>query len=354
MKSFKKLIFISPFFVPVNAIAQMASSSFFSEMKSINPAVINTRSYGQYSAQYSADSIEKYQVIDEYYKEIGTADIDIKSTSVFRGGKGGGLLTTELNYLNSKGDRTEKDSSPTTTDTIISNSAKFSHYELGIGILNKLGLSIAKQDYSYRSSFEFTLDSNNFKEDTSEKIDTTIIKIGSVIPMGNFRISGYYARASITKDVKEFDALTGYDVYTKKESDQIIGGGLGYVTSASHYELSYERALSGSSSRLSLTAEIRFWKLALGYTGVAYMKGFQDNDKLVYNEIVYPDDSGATRLEHIFNFAYGASGGFSVGGSASFSKYTTKEKSPFVSDTLPAIDVDIKSMSYALKVGYVY
>lgn len=336
------------------AIAQMASSSFFSEMKSINPAVINGRNYGQYSGRYSADSIKKRQEIVDNGVEVGLAQIDITSMSIFRGGKGGGAFTTEFNFIDSTGKRTETDKAVGIEDTVIKNSAEFTHAEFGLGFFRLLGLSLARQSYKYRSEFEFTTNNINFKEDIKEKITSSIVKIGGIIPLNNLKFSSYIEYGSITRDVNEFKLSSGKNVYSKKETDKAVGIGVAYVTNATHFEVGFEKKLSDKATRATVTGEIRFWKIALGYTGMSYMKGFKDNDQLVYNEIVYPEDSNLTRLEHIFNFSYGASGGFSIGGSGSISKYTTKEKSPFVSELLPPGDVDVETLSYSIKVGYVF
>lgn len=333
----------------------MASHSFFSEMKSINPAVISGRPYGQYSAMYGKDKIDKKQIIDEIGNEVGTTEIDINSKSFFRGGKGGGFLTTEFSFISNDGTRTEIDSAPTLDDTIIKNEVEFTHLELGAGISKLFGISVAKQSYKFNSKFSFTLGSNTFKEDIKNDISTMIYKVGGVLPLGNYRISSYFESASLKNEIDEYILATGQDYRTETANNKGLGLALGYVTNQIHLELGYEKKFSsGSPTRISMTGEILFWKIALGYTGRTYKNGFEDNDKLVYNQIALPEDSKTSRTEHIFNFAYGASGGFSFGASGSISKYTSQEKSPFLSDSSAALDVDIETLSYTLKVGYVY
>lgn len=335
--------------------AQMASHSFFSEMKSINPAVINGRPYGQYSAIYGKDTIDKRQVIDEVNDEIGTTEIEITSKSFFRGGKGGGLLTSEFSYLSNDGVRLERDTSPDTDDVTIENKVNFSHGELSLGITNYFGVSIAKQNYEFKSKFAFTFDSIDFEEDKKIKIATTVFKIGGVIPIGNYRFSSYYEQATLKTKTDEYLLASGLDSSSETSTNKALGVAFGYSGTKLHVELGYEKKLSsGSPTRMSLTGEILFWKIALGYTGRIYQDGFEDNNMLVYNQIVYPEDSDKKRIEHIFNFAYGASGGFSVGGSASISKFKADEKSPFLSDDSPEIEADIKMFAYTIKVGFVY
>lgn len=333
----------------------MASSSFFSEMKSINPAVINGRAYGQYSAFYGKDSIKKNQVVDEFYDEKSTTDIEVDSLSFFRGGKGGGLFTSEASYIKNDGTRLIMLTSPTTDDTSISNGVKFSHMEIGFGIGRFFGFGVAKQNYEFESKFEFTFSGNDFSEDKKKVIDTTILKVGGVLPFGNMRFSSYYESASLDIETKEYLIMSGYEEKTSKDSTAIFGVAFGYVSKTLHWEFGYEKGMSGApGSRLSATAELNFWKLALGYTGRSYKDGFQDNDKLVYNQLVYLEAPTTARLEHIFNFSYGASGGFSVGGSASFSNTETKETNPLTSEKLGKLPTKTKTMAYSLKVGYVY
>ena len=337
--------------------AQMASSSFFSEMKSINPAVIGGREFGQYSAVGGKDKIEKEQIVDEINGEVSTTEIDIDTLTFFRGGKSGGFLTTELSLIKNSGTRVITVDSPTTDPTTISNDISFSHMELGVGLGKFFGLSLARQSYEFSSKFSFTFGGNTFSEDIKEDITSNIIKAGAVLPLSNFKFAGYFERASLTIDKEEFKVITGYDKSSTTEATNGVGLGIGYENKALHLELGYEKSLSsGSPTRISGTGEIRFWKIALGYTGRLYQNGFKDNDKLVFNELALsPDDeSEDSRVEHIFNFAYGASGGFSVGGSASFSEVETKETNPLTSAMLGKLDTTIKSTSVMVKVGYVY
>ncbi len=339
----------------LSAFSQMASSSFFSEMKSINPAVINGRPYGQYSAFYGKETVKKDQVISEVGNENSTTKIDIDTLSFFRGGKGGGFLTTEFTFLKNNGTRVITVTAPSIDDTTISNAIKFSHLELGIGIGRFVGISIGRQSYDFESKFTFSLSGTDFSEDKKKEITSTLLKVGGVLPFGDLRFSTYYESVSQDIDTKEFLVLSGYEEKTSTDSNAALGLALGYVTKAIHLELGYEKGMSGASgTRISGTAEITFWKIALGYTGRSYKDGFQDNDKLVYNQLIYLEASDKARLEHIFNFSYGASGGFSIGGSASLSEVETEEKNPLTSDALGKLPTKVKSMSYSLKVGYVF
>jgi len=112
--------------------------------------------------------------------------------------------------------------------------------------------------------------------------------------------------------------------------------------------------LNGSPTRMSGTIEYRFWKIALGYTGRIYNDGFQSNESFVYNQLVFPEQVSESRLENVFNFAYGANGGILISGSFSSSKVTSKEKNPFINASIPPLDTEVSSTAFSLKVGYVW
>lgn len=344
----------------------MASSSLFSEMKSLNPAIINGRPYGQASILVGKDSIKKYQLLYESVnasgvteKEESNINIDIDSKSFFYGGKGGGFFTSEFLVIKNGGTRKAVDTAPSLPDTVISNDVTFSHLEASFGITNYFGLSYAKQTYNFASKFSFTTNSINFTEDKKTDLSVNILKAGVAIPYDIFRFATYLESASSNVKIKQFIISDGYSESTNTKKSKTLGTGFGILTNSIHLELGYEKILSsdsvaGSPVRISGTAEIKFWKLALGYTALSYQNGFQDNNKVVYNELVFPKAPIINRIENIINFSYGVSGGFSVGGSAIISKATTKEYSPFVNESWGKLDTETKTKVFTLKVGYVW
>jgi hypothetical protein len=360
------LSFILFLLIQFNAFAQMASSSLFSEMKSLNPAVINGRPYGQTSLFLGKDSIKKYQLIYETVnasgvtqKEESNISIDVDSKSFFYGGKGGGLFTTEFLVIKNGGTRKAVDTFPGLPDTVISNNVTFSHLEASVGISNYFGLSFAKQAYNFASKFSFTTNSIDFTEDKKTDISATIIKAGVAFPYSIYRFATYLESASSKVNIDQYTILDGISKTSTTKKSKTLGAGLGLLTDSLHLEMGYEKILSsdsvkGSPVRISGTAELKFWKFAFGYTALSYQNGFQDNNKVVYNELVFPNAPVINRLDNIINFSYGSSGGFALGGTVSISKVTSKEYSPFVNEKWGKLDTETNTKVFTAKVGYAW
>jgi len=88
---------------------------------------------------------------------------------------------------------------------------------------------------------------------------------------------------------------TFYEEETSSDTGQTIGAGFGVRTKNSHFELSYEKALTGSKgTRISGTAEMIWGKLTLGYTGRIYSENFQDRKNIIYNQLAFNEEDPIT------------------------------------------------------------
>lgn len=357
-----KLKYIIPLFFTAQVHAQMVSASFFPDMKSINPATLNQRSHGQVSFLKGKDSIDKLQVGDSAYNEKTTWEIEVDTNSFFYGGKAGkgkSWFNPEIQYLKNSGFRKSQYTANSVEPTTTQNDIDFTHMEVGLGIGKYFGISYARQEYNLNYSFKFTIGSNNFEERKNQDIEGSIIRVGGALPLKFLKIAAFYEQASLSEEVDEFVLMTGINRYSASRKASMIGAGIGFESKKFHMEAGYEMILSsddlnGSPTRLSGTIEYKIWKIALGYTGRIYQDGFQSNETLVYNEMVYPEQVNESRLENVFNFAYGASGGILIGGSFSTSKVTAKEKNPYYNASVPPQDTEVESTAYTLKIGYVW
>jgi hypothetical protein len=339
------------------SFAQVAGASFFGTMKSVNPAVINHRPNGHAAVKMGKEKVEKYQLIDESVNLEGKTDIAVDSKSAFYGGKGGGFLTNEFSYFSSAGTRKQEVTETGAPPVSITNDIDFSQTKLASGVFGYFGVSLVKQSYKFHEKFSFTFDGNDFFEDEKIDIDETIMAIGTSIPLGNFDFGVFYESSAQDKDTEEFIVIEGYSEKTEKLSSKLMGLGVGYSTSALHFELSYESKLSSDqgdkgAKRISVTAEAKWRQLTFGYTGQSYRSGFKDSNSLVFNQLVYPDEGGADRLVNTFNFSFSPPKGISFGGSVSKTESTEKEVNPLVHDSFGEVDTKVETLSYAASLSY--
>ena len=76
--------------------------------------------------------------------------------------------------------------------------------------------------------------------------------------------------------------------------------------------------------RIAGTAEFRISGIRLGYTGRAYINGYFDQEKQLYNSLIFLATEDM-RIEHIVNFSLGGDKGLSFSGSFSMSEIENKE-----------------------------
>ena len=180
------LKFIIPLLFSSQIHAQMASASFFPDMKSINPATLNQRSHGQVSFLKGKDAIDKLQTGDSASNEKTTWEIEVDTNSFFYGGKAGkgkSWFNSEIQYLKNSGFRKSQYTADSVDPTSTQNDIDFTHMEVGLGIGKYFGIAFARQEYTLNYSFKFTIGSNDFEERKNQEIEGTIVRVGGALPL---------------------------------------------------------------------------------------------------------------------------------------------------------------------------
>lgn len=345
-----------------HTFAQMASASLFSEMKSINPAVIGGRQRGQYTLVGNIDKYDKTQIISDV--ETATLDSKITGLSIFRGGNKGGLITTEMCGIFQSGNRNIKFRGNDPID--FTSDISFNFFQLGIGVSDFFGVQLTKQSFTLKQLFLMNFAGTLLTSHEKIARDSSGIKIGAGLPLGPLRLTTYY-ELQLAKQVvtSERPALPSSST---KPSNRFLGVAGGIATDRFHFELGLERFLNperglleptdspapAARDRLSGTIEMKLGTVALGYTGRLYKDGYQDQEQTVVNQLIY-GNSTANRIEHIVNFSLGASQGLSFGGSLTYSKSKGEEQSPAAPASLNQKYVTTsKQVGLMAKVGYVW
>ena len=216
-----------------NLYAQIVRASLFGNMKNINPAVISSRTAGQYTLSGEMISADKEQTLDS--GTIGKAEISSQDFSFFRGGKGGGF-TTEFFLKSASG---EMDRVDTATDgSTETASADLSQTLLTYGMGWKffgLGLTYAK----FTNTTTGTL--------TQLNTDQTNTALGlSAGIKGSFGLDfGLYGQLfKISTDYNFAQSGTANDTGTSGGTFLLVGGGVGLSGKSSHFEASVEMPLT--------------------------------------------------------------------------------------------------------------
>lgn len=339
------------------AQAQIASASLFGNMKNINPAVISKRQAGQYTFIAEMISAEKTQTLDSGTK--GEAEITSQDFNFFRGGKGGGF-TTELFIKSAAGEmeRVDKatDGSTETADADVGST--LIKYAMSFGNLG-VGLTYSK----FTNTTTGTLTQLN-----TDQTNTAMgLSVGMAIDIGlDLAIYGEFFNVSTDYNFAVGDGAGGAtaDQGTAGGSAIQIGAGLGFSGKSSHFEVALEKPLGPVSvktddgqlkevqaMRLSGTAEFRLGGIRLGYTGRAYINGYFDQEKQLYNSLIFLA-SEDVRLEHNVNLSLGGDKGLSISGGFSMSEIENKE--PITLTEPISYPTTTKLMVISANVGYAF
>jgi hypothetical protein len=369
----KKIIIILILISSRTIYAQMASASIFPTMKSVNPATLGNRPQGQLTVSLSKDEIDKkYDLLSG---DIGKANIEIDNKSFYYGGKGNSFLNFEAFIFDSSGDRkTSLQSGGVYSEDVINN-ISFSYNEISMSVGKYLGVSYATKEYQDTTNFNFSFDGQTFQDEYTRDLEGGVYKLGLVLPFKVIRVAVNYE----SSDIDTYNTTNNPVYYPEGPGfikTTIIGAAIGITTKKIHLEAGYEMSSTRTvmnplydpdpafqhpaedetlkSSRISATAEMVWGKLLLGYTMRLYRDGFQDTENLIFNELAFTDEAGNDRTEQIFNFGWGRTKGFTIGGSASISKTETKELFPLYNPVNGKFDTEIEQKSIALNVGYVW
>lgn len=328
----------------------MVNSSLFGEMKALNPAVLSERKSGQMTTIVSKLAAKKTQDIDGTENKV---NIDITDFSLYRGGKGGGT-TTEFAFRKSSGTaKRVADGKSEVTD------ADLTYANFGVSF-GRIGFSGFFNKFVYKSdeATELSLDQT-----------VTILDLKAGIKFKYLAFTGELLRSDIVLPEDDTEPSPGQVVADEKPEPTlgfIIGAGIGFSSGSSHYEFSIETTPStmeepssdgsGASksvrpARISATAEFKLWGVTLGYTGRAYMNGFEDPELIVNNRLIFIARE-SMRLEHNVNFAFGGDSGLSVSGGASISKSTAREPKSAVDPQELKYDTTTDLLIISAKLGY--
>ena len=332
---------------PTLTLAQMATSSMFSGVKSINPAVLTSRESATFSAFGGYDSSEKIQDVSGSFG----AGSELKTTgklnrfNAYYAGKGGGFLTLEAFAEQFKGslevDATLADA--TQSGFTSTGEGDGTTLTVGLGIGKYFGISYATQSLEIQNSFKTTLNiaGNTTNIDTSSTSESNISRIRGGL-RGNLGLDfgAYYE--SQTSDTTSSDQ----QATNEKKTVNTVGVGLGTSSKTSHIEVFYEKRLKDtviqstegnvtySPERYGVALEFKSGGFSFGYIGSYVSGGFTDLEKQIYNDLIYGSSQYESRLENQVNFSLGkAAKGGSFGGSASYSKVESQQISNLDSET---------------------
>lgn len=353
----KKIIIICFVLFTHIANAQMASGSLFSSMKSINPAVIGKRPAGQITAIAKKVKIEKEQQFTSPFSGKTVINADLDSYNLFRGGKGGGFLTSEILVDSTSGTRKtvlyDTNSTFTFDDKV---SSTFG--DLGIALGSILGFSYAHIGYDYSQNASGSIGGSVLTFNNKIKLNQDDLKIGLAYTLFGLDMGLFWQNI-----IGKREAVSNGTTSSAKTTDSILGLGLGFSRSFYHFEAGYERNLkaktdlaniSYTASRISGTTELKLGNFSFGYTGLYYQGGFEDLSTLLHDQMAYTTSQYDPRLENIFNFAYGASTGLSISGSMSSTKIKNQEKSILFANVSQKFDTTTSVKTYSVQIGYVF
>lgn len=358
----------------------MASASLFREMKSINPATISRRPAAAFSMLLSMDKSKKVQDTSSLYGPGFTASTEgkISAYRVYYGGKGGkgrGVITSEIIAEVSTGEFSNNDQFPRTSsggngvDSKMKSKFDTTFFQTSFSLFKFLGIGFAKYSMEGQDSGTVTLDSETNGVSTiiqtgTTKIDMQQIRLGL---RGNIGLDyGLYFDLLNSQDLDQKSSLqtetpSAGKVTSKRNK---AGIGLGYSSKKFHLEGFYEKQLKDvttqglnsktySPVRYGVTIEMKLGSLSLGYTGLIYSQGFVEIDKELNMQVLFPGSLYEDRVENIFNFSFGGKKGHSFGGSAFYSQVNAQLKYEN-SGTENLFPTTITAMGASLKYSYAF
>lgn len=361
------LLILSPF---VNA--QMSSASLFGAMSSVNPAVINQRNSGLLSFVGNQEMYTKTQTLTEasnfgYGAGEVVADTDILLLNFFRGGKGGGLVTSEARVVQGSGKQVKKYNT-SVVKSESSDNVDFTFINAGFGIGRFFGVGISKMDFEADQS-------STSVSGSASSVFTSKSEVSQVELVAGFKFSFlldygfYYAQKSSEAGISANESVTGGQASAvtgtgkKKVTTSRYGLSVGHSTKVSHIEVGIEKDStivdeinnkSYSPVRLTGTFEFKISKFTLGYTGRYYKGGYNDVNSLLRTQLVYSSTQFEPRLENNINFAIGSDKGLSFSASASFSKQEGEFRNDLIANSDLKTATTIEVLAVGVNIGYAW
>jgi len=354
-----------------SAQAQIANPSIFSEMKSINPAVISGRKQGQFTFIASKDELKTEQDTSALLGAGGSETnlTEMTQISVFRGGKGSGM-TTEFGFKMVDG-KVKSTVTNAGKENVTESEASSMGLQLNYGFSESFGIGFSLSTYKrdYTTKFE----DSGTTYDLESVIDTKFFSVKPGFRFGSsaFRIGTFVEAVKQSGTMTSENFVQGKIVKDEMEPagmSFIVGAAVGLSAGKTNLELSYEgMPMAGGDvpegqseadappkpMRLSLLIEGKAFGITLGYKGSMYKGMFMELENILSSQLLYPNPGTDARLEHTVNFSFGGDKGLSIGGSAYISNTKgEKPSSSFFGNTkYPTTE---KAMGYGVKVGYVW
>jgi len=356
------------------AFSQIADSSFFSSVRSVNPGVAHGRLQGLATLDASQQNIEKKHDVTAGGIVGGiNSEVEIQKSNLFYASRGGSIAFELLANM-STGKSSEKINSTTAGERNIENNAKSNFYG-GILDLKYLGFSYSAASYNTNYQFRIGDPPNVSARDIKTNIDYSLLKVGTA-----FKISGFtFGIFGMDKKSDEDRAYTYYDPTTGNKGTTELypatsqatgyGVGLGYTAKNFRIEIGTEQLSKPkfkydedpleiikqqtASSRTGITVEARFGKLSLGASVKNNVGNYTDLDDLIMANLVYAELSASdSRLETSFNFGYGADKGLSFSAFYTQSEAKTEEETIiFPGNEYPAVT---KSSAFGGNITYYF
>lgn len=367
-------IIISIIFLSTTALAQIANSSFFPNMRSINPGVSHLRQKGFVSIDASkTEIIQKQDVQTGGIQDGITTTVDLDKRTLFYASRGGGIsfeaLVDQEEGTRTEGFKTSSYERKTTTEGS-------SSVMQGIIDVGFLGILIAKANYENFNDFHVDEVPNLNRITHDTQLDYELMRIGSAFEIKGISIGAFY---SIQTASGQVDSILYNPTTGAKNNPEIneleyetisYGAGVGYTNKSYHFELSLEKITDqklkqsntylleletpSTGERISAIGEVRFGKLSLGLR-VRQIKGnFADLEQLISSNMLYLNtEEQDSRLENAFNFSYGDPKGLSISGFYSTSSAQTEEESQVLRNDID-YETQTVTASYGLSLSYVY
>lgn len=357
-----------------SAFAQIADSSFFPSVRSINPGVAHQRSQALIALNVSKTDIKKNHEVTTGGIVGGIqTDVALQKNTLFGAGRAG-FVAFEILADNETGTKNEHINSTTYGERNVENKAT-SNYVGGILDLKLIGIGYASANYDIFNKFRVGTPPSVSANDMKTALNYTLLKAGSAFNIGGFTFGAFGMSKASTGDYTYtyYDPSTGLqgttEVWPATTKATGYGVGLGYTSKTFRFEVSTEQMSAAdlkaddnpldkikaapASSRLSVAMEVRFGKLALGARVRNNVGNFTDLEDLISSNLLYGDMTESdARLETSFNFSYGSDKGFTYSAFYSQSEAKTDEESTiFPGNDYPATT---KSTGMGVSVGYYF
>ncbi|MEK2690609.1 hypothetical protein [Bdellovibrio sp. GT3] len=358
-----------------SAWAQIASSSFFPSVRSINPGVAHLRAQALISLDGSKKDINKNHDITTGGIVGGVkTDVALQKNTLF-GATKGSKVTFEGMFDYETGEKTEHINSTTYGLRNVTNSAK-SMYGGGIVDFGLIGLGFAKAKYDTFNRFRVGSPPDVSANDFKAEIDYTLLKAGSAYNINGFTVGAYVMQRVATADYSYtyYDPQTGApgstEVWPAETKSTGYGVGSGFTAKKFRVEASIEKMAQSDlemkenplelikappeSVRLSVAGEMRLGKLSLGARVRQIMGNFADLEDLIPSNLLYSELSASDeRLETSFNFGWGSDKGITYSAFFTQSTAETEEESTIFmnGEKYPA---KTTSTSYGVNLSYYF